>query len=137
MNKEFLSVFQLSKTEVLFVDYYTLSNNPCADFTLSGAVFCRSKLDYTMCGQCQEDVTKKHITARNFVKKWNAHHLHDLNPAEYDDMLSDLEKLKETYNFILMELDGYKKPYNPRISFYEIQRLSKETLKINKKKGDN
>ena len=129
MNKEFLTVFQLSKTKVLFVEYYTLSTNSRPDFTMSAAEFCRNKLDYTRCGQCQEEITKGFITAHAFVKKWNPHHLHDLTPTEYSEMLSDLEKLKARYNYIEKELKEEEKPYSPRISFYRIAEFTKQNPK--------
>lgn len=129
MSKEFLAVFQLSKTKVLFVEYYTLSTNSNPDFTMSAAEFCRNKLDYTRCGQCQEEITKGFLTAHSFVKKWNPHHLHDLTPAEYSEMLTDLEKLKVRYNYIMQELNEIEKPYSPHISFYRIAEFTKQNPK--------
>lgn len=124
MKKEFLSVFQLSKTEIFEVDYYTLGNNQCPHFSTSACVFNRPKTDYNRGGQCQEDVTKSHRVARNFYKKWDNKHLCDLTLEEYQEMIMGLELLKEKYNYVLKELDELKKPYNPIIPFHREKELS-------------
>lgn len=135
MKKEFLASFQLSKTELFHVHYYTLSTNSIPHFSTSADVFNRPKTDYNMCGQCQEEVTKNHMTARRFYKKWDVKHLHDLTQEEYNDMVTDLEKLKSTYNYILKELDRTKRPYHPIISFGDEKALSMMKLPNSRNKA--
>lgn len=52
MKKEFLSVFQLSKTKIFEVDYYTLMTNQHPQFSTSANEFNRPKNNYSSCGQC-------------------------------------------------------------------------------------
>ena len=129
MNKEFLAVFQLSKMIVFEVNYYTLSTNRTPHFATSAAQFVRNKRDYNQCGQAQNDLLPRGSAARSFYLKWDAKHLHDLTESEYTEMMQDLEALKEKYNHILRVLDESKKPYSPRISFYDTVELSKQTPK--------
>ena len=129
MNKEFLAVFQLSKMIVFEVDYYTLSSNRTPHFSTSAAQFVRNKRDYNQCGQAQNDLLPLGSAARSFYLKWDEKHLQDLTEQEYTEMIQDLETLKEKYNHIFRELDESKKPYSPRISFYDTVELSKQTPK--------
>ena len=82
-----------------------------------------------MCGQAQENICKGHRAAYNFYRKWDKKHLQDLTSEEYSDMRSDLEKLKEKYNFIFEELDESTRPYSPHFSFYRLAEWTKQTPK--------
>ena len=126
-KREFMAVFQLSKMRMFHVAYYTLSTNSHPHFTTTANEFIRSKRDYRTGGQAQDYVTKGFTTARNFWQKWDPMHLKDLTEEQYTEMVSDLEALKKKYNYILMELNESKKPYNPHISFYDEVELSKMT----------
>ena len=55
-NKEFKAVFQLSKTAIFEVGYYTLGNNSKPYFATSASQFARNKRDFSRCGQCQADI---------------------------------------------------------------------------------
>lgn len=127
--KEFQAVFQMSKTIIFEVSYYTLSTNPAPYFSTSAAEFCRNKKDFTRCGQAQPELLKGYRTARRFFEKWDGCHLHDLTPAQYDEMRQDLEALKEKYNFIFEELDETRRPYSPHFSFYRLAEWTKQTPK--------
>ncbi len=127
--KEFVSAFQISKTIVFEVEYYTLWNNESPHFTTSAAQFCRSKKDYTRCGQAQKALLNPETVARAFFDKWDRLHLHDLNPEEYADLQNDLENLKENYNFIFRELDENSKPYNPSFRFRTLAEFTKQKPK--------
>lgn len=126
-KREFMAVFQLSKMRMFNVAFYTLGTNSRPYFATQAGEFIRSKRDYRTCGQAQDYVTKGFNTARQFYKKWDPFHLHDLTEEQYAEMISDLEALKKKYNYILLELDESKKPYHPRISFYDEVELSKMT----------
>ena len=126
-KREFMAVFQLSKMRMFEVHYYTLGGNKAPYFSTTAEEFIKSKRDYSMCGQCQPYVLKEFRTARQFFEKWDPYHVHDLTEEQYAEMVSDLDALKHKYNYILLELNESRKPYNPRISFYDIVRLSKLT----------
>lgn len=129
MKREFQAVFQLSKTKIFEVKYYTLSTNKHPHFTTSAAEFCRNKQDYTTCGQAQESVCKGFRSAYNFYCKWDTLHLKDLTEEQYAEMRSDLEKLMGHYNYILEEFDESAKPYSPHFSFYRLAEWTKQKPK--------
>ena len=135
MKKEFISVFQLSKTIIFEVNYYTLGNNANPYFSTCACQFNRPKSDYNMCGQCQDELTKHSLTARNFWKKWDIKHCEDLTEAEYAEMRHDLEKLESMYNFMILESEG--KIERSSFPFSQIREFSKQTPKtqIKIKKG--
>ncbi len=99
-KKEFYAVFQLSKTKVFYVDYETVGGNDHPYFATRAGVFCKNKLDWRTVGQCQSVVTDGYPEAKAFFRKWDRLHLHDLSEAEYAEMQSDLDALKERYNFL-------------------------------------
>ena len=127
--KEFQAVFQMSKTIIFEVRYYTLANNTNAHFTTSAAKFCNSKRDFSQCGQAQPELLKKYATAREFFEKWDHLHLHKMSEEEYAEMIEDIEKLKARYNFIFEELEESRKPYSPGFSFYRLADWSKQEPK--------
>lgn len=96
---EFEMSFQLSRTEIFVVSYKTVGSNPRPYFSTSAAVFNRPKTDFTRGGQCQDDVLKSHRAAMRFYKKWDAFHLRDLTAEQYQDLMADVEVLKERYNW--------------------------------------
>lgn len=126
--KEFMYCFQLGKMTVFEVDYYTLSTNKIPHFSTSAARFIRSKRDYSECGQAQERLLPRHSAARRFFDKWDHKHLHNLTPAEYEEITADIEELKARYNYIedVRECFGRSAGcYKTHIPFYEIVELSK------------
>lgn len=127
--KEFISVFQMSKTIIFEVEYYTLSTNKTPYFATSAAQFCRNKRDYTQCGQAQKSLLRSYPTAMRFFEKWDTFYLKDLTPAQYEEMQTDLEELKSRYNFIYEELDETKRPYSPHFGFNRLAEWSKQTPK--------
>lgn len=92
--KEFMYCFQISKLITFEVNFYTLGTNSAPHFSTSANEFCRSKLDYTRGGQAQRDLLPKFSPARRFFEKWDHCHLHDLTPAEYEEIAADIEELK-------------------------------------------
>lgn len=127
--KEFQAVFQMSKTIIFEVKYYTLSTNTHAHFTTQAAEFCRNKKDFCKCGQAQADLLKHFPTARRFFEKWDALHLQDLTPEQYKEMQKDLETLKFRYNYIIEELDESRRPYSPHFAFYRLAEWTKQKPK--------
>lgn len=127
--KEFIATFQLSKTKLFNVSYYTLSTNKSPYFTTSADEFCRSKRDFSRCGQCQDTLLKGYPTAMGFYKRWNPMHLKQLTDEQYEEMRKDLVLLKAKYNCLLMELDETQRPYSPRFGFYSLVEFSKQPPK--------
>lgn len=128
MKKEFIASFQLSKKIVFEVNFYTLGNNSHPYFSTSAYEFNQPKTDYCRGGQAQEDLTKGFLVASRFWRKWDKKHLQDLTEEEYAELITDLKKMKQTYNYLWSELDEAKKPYNPYFSFEKMKELSKMKL---------
>lgn len=131
--KEFQAVFQMSKTILFEVNYFTLGMNKAPYFTTCAEQFTRNKLDYRRCGQAQKELLKKHQCAMNFFNKWDAFHLKNLNQTQYDEMQADMEKLKAQYNFIYEELDERKRHYSPYFGFDSLAEWSKQEPKKNRR----
>ena len=127
MNKEFLAAFQITRTTVFEVEYYTLGSNSHPYFTTSAEVFNRPKTDYNRCGQCQKDVLTG--AALEFYKKWDAYHLKDLTESEYEEMTKDMQLLFDTYNYIFYDKTKDENKDKQFISFYSIKNLSMLKLK--------
>lgn len=102
-KKEFHMVFQLSKTILFEVEYYTLGDNPSPHFSTSAEQFTRSKLDFDCCGRCQPRLLVGYPEAMAFFKKWDVHHLKDLSDEAYSEMVTDLAPLCAKYNYLLKE----------------------------------
>lgn len=92
-------IFQLSRMVMFEVNYYRLRGNKHPHFATSAQVFCRSKRDITRGGQCQADVLKNFPVAYKFWKKWDGEHLNRLNYKKYQELLDDIELLKDEYNW--------------------------------------
>ena len=127
---EFHAVFQLSKTQLFSVDYYTCGSNEHPYFATQADEFMRNKKDYRMGGQAQACVTRGHLTARNFWKKWDVCHLKDLTDEQYTEMREDLKKLMAMYNYLIDEQAEDKQTIHD-FGFYTLAQWSKQ----NPKKG--
>lgn len=119
VDKEFKYVFQLSKKVTFEVDYYTLGSNQNPYFSTSANEFNQPKTDYSRGGQAQEELCTG--LAKKFYEKWDKHHLKELDEPTYKELLSDIEQLKDRYNYI--EKHGEEARYNH--SFYAVKELSK------------
>ena len=128
MNKEFLSAFQITRTTIFEVEYYTLGSNSHPYFTTSAEVFNRPKTDYNCCGECQKEVLSG--AAYRFYKKWNVYHLKDLTESEYEEMMKDMQILFDTYNYIFYDKTKDENKDKQFISFYSVKNLS--MLKVKK-----
>ena len=127
----FSMVFQITKIVMFEVNYHKIGSNTGPYFSTSAMLFNRSKTDYTGCGQCQASVLPIASTARMFYKKWNKYHCKDIMDGEtYKELLSDLEMLKEKYNYV-------ERFDNIDITFNQCRALSmlplKKTIKGEKK----
>lgn len=114
-KREFNYTFQINKTVIFEVSYYTLGTNKSPYFSTSAAVFNRLKSDFNQCGQCQEDLLFG--DAKKFFYKFDSLHLKDLSENDYISIIEDIELLKAKYNYI------------DNCSFYNQRELSKMKLK--------
>lgn len=114
--------FQISKKIVFEVEYYQLKGNKEPYFSTSANEFNQPKTDWERCGQAQEALLPKSSAAYKFWKKWDKKHLEDLTDEEYNDLLKDIDILKEKYNFIEQEQDGNL--YITSLPFYKLKELS-------------
>lgn len=115
-------IFQLSRMVMFKVGYYRLRGNKQPHFATSAQVFCRNKKDISIGGQCQADVLKDFPAAYEFWKKWDKLHLHRFDYKTYQELLDDIEFLKEEYNWdYTKSSDGF--------SFYREVELSKQKPK--------
>lgn len=115
-------IFQLSRMVMFEVKYYRLGGNKQPYFATSAQVFCRNKKDISRGGQCQADVLKDFPVAYEFWKKWDGEHLSRLNYKKYQELLDDIEILKDEYNWDYTKSgDGFP--------FYREVELSKQKPK--------
>lgn len=97
----FSMVFQITKTIMFEVNYHKIGSNTNPYFSTSAMVFNRPKTDYKLCGQCQASALPIASSARMFYKKWNKYYCKDIMDSEtYKELLSDLDELKEKYNYV-------------------------------------
>ena len=120
---EFHTAFQLTRKIIFEVSYYTLGSNDSAYFTTSAFEFNQPKTDWSRGGQAQKDLCFG--PAKTFYKKWDPKHLHRLNDQEFEEMVGDLEVLKQHYNFI-----EHKANFKPEdIRFWQEKELSMQKVK--------
>lgn len=130
-KKEFNMQFQLDKTTIFSVDFYTIGNNPAPYFSTSADKLMRNKRDISRGGQCQDDVL--YGEAKEFYKKWDRHHLKNLSEEDYQDLMRDIETLKDRYNYIEKERPIDDRKTDVDINWYEEVELSKLKPKKSKK----
>lgn len=119
----FSIVFQITKTIMFEVSYHKVGSNTNPYFSTSAMVFNRPKTDYKLCGQCQASVLPTASVAKMFYKKWDKHHCKDIMDGEtYKELLSDLDELKEKYNYV-------ERFDNVDVTFYQCKELSMSPLK--------
>jgi hypothetical protein len=116
-------LFQVTKQIIFQVDYYRLGNNTHKHFSTAATELSRNKSGIVCCGQAQDELLKEHPQALFFYLKHDSKHLKDLTPAQHQEMLQDLEQLKQRYNY-LEKIDADR-----GFNFYAEQELSKEPLK--------
>lgn len=122
MRKEFISVFKITKMTMFEVGYYTLRGNKNPYFKTNAMELSRNKRGYSRCGQCQDSLLVKGL-AKKFYEKWDSKHLKDLSNNEYEELMSDIEEMKSTYEHIYKEEDTFRDKRS-NISFYDIRELS-------------
>lgn len=115
-TKEFELTFIVARGITFDVSYYTLGRNKTPYFATSANVFNKPRTDYNRCGQCQADVLRD--KALDFYKKWDEHHLKDLNEAQYNNLIKDLAELKKIYPH-----------YGNRLGFSSVVELEREFRK--------
>ena len=124
-DKLFMLEFQLSKLSLFEVRYSRVGSNKYPDFATSGCHFIQNKKDFDYCGQCQDKLLQSYPEAKAFYEKWDAKHLSTLTPEEYDDLMKDIQVLKDKYNYIEKLGEDTKWDF----SFYTEVELSKQPIK--------
>lgn len=119
--------FQISKKIIFEAKYYQLRGNEKPHFSTSANEFNQPKTDWKRCGQAQEALLPKSSGAYKFWEKWDKKHCQDLTDEEYNDMLKDIDLLKEKYNFIEQEQD--ENLYMTHLPFYKLKDLSMQKPK--------
>lgn len=89
-------IFQLSKMVMFEVSYKRLRGNKFPYFSTITQVFCKNKRDISCTGS---DNLKNFPLAYEFDQKWDGEHLHRLDVEKYDELLRDIEELKQEYNW--------------------------------------
>ena len=124
-DKLFMLEFQLSKLSLFEVRYSRVGSNKYPDFATSGCHFIQNKKDFDYCGQCQDKLLQSYPEAKAFYEKWDAKHLSTLTSEEYDDLMKDIQVLKDKYNYIEKLGEDTKWDF----SFYTEVELSKQPIK--------
>ena len=122
MKQEFHAVFEITRSIIFEVNYYTLGSNRSPYFTTSANQFNRPKTNYNCCGQAQNELLHGHALAHLFYRKWDKLHLKDLTDVQYSEMRYDLTLLEKYYN---MEYTERNRGFN----LSELRELSKRPLK--------
>lgn len=120
---EFHTAFQLTRKIIFEVDYYTLGSNDSAYFSTAAFEFNQPKTDWNRGGQAQEDLCSG--AAKAFYEKWDSHHLHSLDDKQFEEMIRDLDVLKEHYNYIETVADSHPQD----IRFWQEKELSMQKVK--------
>ena len=110
------------------MNFYTLSSNPNPHFSTSASLFDKNRKDYERCGQCQSGVLPKNSLAMEFYQKFDKYHLTNLTTEQYNEIVKEIEKLKERYNFICKK-ESEMPLNNFNFNFKDAVELSKLPLK--------
>lgn len=124
---EFMYAFQITRKIIFEVRYSTIGSNSRPDFATSAEEFNQPKTDYDRCGQCQDDILPDG-PAKEFYAKWDYCHLHDLNDAQWQEVVEDIETLKQRYNYI-EEIQDTFAGGRTGISFSRTKDLSMQPVK--------
>ncbi|MEE3344326.1 MAG: hypothetical protein VZS44_09570 [Bacilli bacterium] len=117
---EFNYAFQLTKKIIFNVSYHTVGSNDYPYFSTSADEFNQPKTDYNRCGQCQPELCMG--LALHFYEKWDYLHCKKIeNEAQFNELIEDIEELKNKYNYIEEIADDHVND----ISFNRIRELSK------------
>ena len=121
---EFSYAFQLSKKRIFEVCYHTVGSNEYPYFSTSAAEFNQPKTDYNRCGQAQADLLSG--VAKRFWEKWDYLHCKKIeNESQFNELIEDIEELKDRYNYIEEIADDHVRD----VSFSRIRELSKQEPK--------
>ena len=130
MKKEFIYLFQIDKRVLFEVQFRTCGSDTHPYFITYAHKFYKNKRGFEATGQCQCDVLEG--LAYNFFKKYCDNHYKNLSEEEYNNIVKDLEELKQTYNYKKMLQDTFKEDYSD-FSFEDMKELSRKEIKINLK----
>ena len=127
-------VFQVTRTIIFEVAYYTLGTNKDPYFATRSNKFNQPKTDWCQCGQCQNELLPMGSVARKFWEKFDKYHLCKLTKKQYNEVVLALEELKETYNYDCIKKDSFDAS-SIHYPFKRYKELSMLKLKKVKKNG--
>lgn len=78
-------------------EYGELYQDP--HFATSAQELNRNRTDYSSCGQAQQSLLKNK-DLKTFFEKWDKFHLLKLNFKQYDELMKDIDNLKQTIPYI-------------------------------------
>ena len=96
---EFSYAFQLTRKIIFDVDYHTIGSNEYPYFSTSANEFNQPKTDWCRCGQAQGELLTG--AAKRFWEKWDYLHCKKIeNEAQFNELIEDIEELKNKYNYV-------------------------------------
>lgn len=120
-EKSLKYTFRVGDRNLFEVRYDRTGNNKNMDFATSSSELNKRRSDITRGGQAQKDLLKEGTKARKFYDKWDKKHLGTLTQKEYNELVNDIEELKQQYPHIesdrfsdQVELDRNSKASKPK-----------------------
>ena len=121
---EFSCAFQITRKIIFCVEFHTVGSNDHPYFSTSVGEFNQPKTDWLVCGQCQGTLLQGHY-AKSFWEKWDYMHCKNIeNEKQFEELIEDLDKLKEKYNFV----EHIEQDHVRDVSFSEQRALSMKDM---------
>lgn len=111
------------------VQYYRIGGNKYPYFSTNCDVMNYVRSDINMGGQCQKAVLPKNTLAFRFFEKWDKKHLQQLNEDEMNEVLADIEELKNKYDYVGIVNGDRTVDFNKEVA---LQRKDTKTLEHDK-----
>ena len=96
---EFRYMFKTAPDTIFAVDNRTIGDNDFASFNTSVYQFNEKRNNFLIAGQAQEELLQEGSVARNFYEKWKAQEFATLDDSTLNNVMSDLETLKQEYSY--------------------------------------
>ena len=96
---EFRYMFKTAPDTIFAVDNRTIGDNDFASFNTSVYQFNEKRNNFLIAGQAQEELLQEGSVARNFYEKWKSQEFATLDDSTLNNVMSDLETLKQEYSY--------------------------------------
>lgn len=96
---EFRYMFKTAPDTIFAVDNRTIGDNDFASFNTSVYQFNEKRNNFLIAGQAQEELLQEGSVARNFYEKWKNQEFATLDDSTLNNVMSDLETLKQEYSY--------------------------------------